>query len=132
MIQITYVSTAALSLDAEELFRIIEVSSRNNLRDDLTGFLVFSGGRFFQLLEGPEAAVENLLGRLAGDRRHTALTVLSREPVLARSFPRWHMKRLPAGDDLVQTVAAGTDGSPMSLDLRAALTAFANGAVTAA
>lgn len=126
MIRITYVSTPTPSVGAEELFQIIEVSSRNNMRDGLTGFLVFARDRFFQLVEGPEAAIDDLLARLARDRRHDALKVLSREPIAARSFPRWQMKRLATGDDLLKTVEAAADDTPISVQLRAALTSFAN------
>lgn len=38
MIQVSYISAATSELSADEIFSIIEASSHNNLRDDLTGF----------------------------------------------------------------------------------------------
>lgn len=77
-----------------DVFKIIEASAKNNAKNDLTGFLVFSGGRFFQFLEGPENAIDALLEKLEKDERHSNMKVLSRSSAVQRSFPKWRMKRL--------------------------------------
>lgn len=99
MIQITYTSIAASILASEEVFRIIETSAKNNMRDDLTGFLVFSENRFFQYVEGPEDAVDALLEKLEHDRRHHSIRILKRAEIEERVFPRWKMKRLVTGSN---------------------------------
>ncbi|WP_133366319.1 BLUF domain-containing protein [Qipengyuania sediminis] len=94
MHQVVYVSEAAPGLGSQDVFRIIEQSARNNPSADITGFLIFRGGRFLQLVEGPLMSLETLLQVLERDPRHHSLRVLSRTPVAARSFGRWRMRRL--------------------------------------
>lgn len=116
MHQIVYVSDAKPDLTAVDLFRIIEQSARNNPNAEITGFLIYRGGRFLQLIEGPLMALESLLAKLKHDPRHGSLEVLSRVPIPARSFPRWRMKRV------------GEDGDAAA-ELDAALRAEGGGAV---
>ena len=94
MEQLVYSSFAASDLDSSEVFRIIEVSARNNPSRDITGFLVFSQDRFLQLIEGPPAKLDELLRVLRCDPRHRDLSVLARGPIAARCFPDWRMKRI--------------------------------------
>ncbi len=94
MIQLIYTSCAERSVDSRDVFKIIEVSAKNNARDSLTGFLIFADHRFFQLIEGPADAVENLLNKLGDDPRHTQIEILKRETLEKRAFPKWTMKRL--------------------------------------
>lgn len=124
MIQMTYVSVARSNLAADELFRIIEVSSRNNSRDDLTGFLVFSQNRFFQLIEGPDEKLDGLLVRINADPRHSDIQILSRKTVAARSFPRWHMKRLQPGNGQWQVIEDGTGNRALPPEVREKVKAF--------
>ncbi len=94
MIQLIYTSCAERSVDSRDIFKIIEVSAKNNARDYLTGFLIFTDQRFFQLIEGPDDAIETLLNKLSDDPRHTQIEILKREAVEQRAFPKWSMKRL--------------------------------------
>ncbi len=94
MIQVTYTSVATGKIGSADVFKIVEASAKNNAVNGLSGFLIFTGGRFFQLLEGPEAAVDALLAKLAKDSRHASLEVLTRAPVEERLFTKWKMKRL--------------------------------------
>lgn len=102
MHQLIYSSEARPGLAQDDVFRIIEQSARNNPSSDITGFLLYRGGRFLQLVEGPLMALEMLLARLAQDDRHQGLQVLSRLPVAQRSFPRWRMRRVGVGIDAVE------------------------------
>ena len=105
MIQLIYVSDASGTLAADDVFTIIETSAHNNLRDDLTGFLIFSQRRFFQLVEGPEAHIAALLARLNKDPRHSSIRILSRQTITERAYPRWQMERLNAGRDILRALA---------------------------
>ncbi|MEJ1935248.1 BLUF domain-containing protein, partial [Nostoc sp. NIES-2111] len=61
-------------------------------RAGITGHLICDEGWFAQILEGPETAVKDLVGRIARDPRHSEMTVLSERRLLAdRTFPRWSM-----------------------------------------
>lgn len=101
MHQLVYESHACESLSPSDLFRIVEQSARNNLSADITGFLVYRGGQFLQLVEGPLNALDALLARLQRDPRHHSLRVLSRCAIAERAFPRWRMKRIGEQGDVV-------------------------------
>ena len=97
MIQVTYTSESAGAMASGDVFRIIEISAKNNAENGLSGFLIYLDGRFFQLLEGPEQAVDALLAKLAEDHRHTSIKIVTRDPLDERTFPNWKMKRLVPG-----------------------------------
>ncbi|MEP0191362.1 MAG: BLUF domain-containing protein [Erythrobacter sp.] len=99
MITLTYVSEATNKLLSGDIFKIIETSAKNNSRDGLTGFLIFSDNRFFQVLEGPETEVTALMAKLGEDDRHSNIRILHRNRISKRSFPRWGMKRLAQGQE---------------------------------
>ncbi|GAA0620421.1 BLUF domain-containing protein [Brevundimonas kwangchunensis] len=78
---------AALIMLAE----ILGVSDRNNVRDSLTGALLVSRGRFFQVLEGAAQDLDRTLARIAADPRHHSLNVVLRVDVNRRMFGQWGM-----------------------------------------
>lgn len=96
MDQIVYTSRAAAHASAADVFDIIASSARNNPQRDVTGFLVFTGEAFLQLIEGPPQRLDELLGVLRKDPRHCDLAVLSRDAISARCFPSWRMHRFDA------------------------------------
>lgn len=59
---------------------------RNNARLGLTGCLFFTGGKFFQTLEGETEDVEDTFGRISRDSRHKNLRVLSEGYIPERAF----------------------------------------------
>ena len=73
------------------LAEILAVSDRNNLRDRLTGVLLVSRCRFFQVLEGAAQDLDRTLERIVRDPRHTALNIVTRTPVNQRLFGQWAM-----------------------------------------
>ena len=93
MKRITYVSRFAKPFSETELEELGTLSAENNKKLGVTGVLMSSGGIFFQILEGPEAAVDEIYGAIAADSRHTDLVVLGFETdVEVRRFPDWSMK----------------------------------------
>jgi blue light- and temperature-responsive anti-repressor len=74
-----------------ELRAIVSTARWRNKDDNLTGALLFTGGGFAQVLEGRREIVERTFERIAADRRHTDVTVLSFTPTPQRSFPDWPM-----------------------------------------
>jgi hypothetical protein len=74
-----------------ELRAIVSTARGHNKDDNLTGALLFTGGGFAQVLEGRREVVERTFERVAADRRHTDVTVLSFTPTPQRSFPDWPM-----------------------------------------
>lgn len=81
-----------------EIADIIFACERNNTPSGITGILVHDRGRFIQLLEGPEDAVDRLFAQISSDTRHTGVTVLLQEPCPDRLMPDWSMAFLNAGD----------------------------------
>lgn len=77
---------------AHELARICEQSRANNLRDGITGLLVFDGRAFCQFVEGDERPLAALLARLEGDPRHRQMRLLQFGPLTGpRRFPLWRL-----------------------------------------
>ncbi|WP_152046769.1 BLUF domain-containing protein [Aureimonas psammosilenae] len=74
-----------------EVSAILEASRRNNDPAGITGALLFNGGVFAQVLEGPLEAVEATFERIQQDERHGDVSLLALEPIAHRSFPNWAM-----------------------------------------
>ena len=93
MKRIKYVSRYAKPFSQEELDQLAEQSAANNRELDVTGVLITSGGIFFQVIEGPDDAIDGIFGAIEADPRHTDLVVLGiEESATNRIFPDWSMK----------------------------------------
>ncbi len=87
------------------------MSQHNNNKVSVTGALLFNGGSFAQVLEGPRKAVETTFERIQRDPRHSDVSVLQCEPVEARGFSNWSMAFIghsPRGRAMWNEVAART------------------------
>jgi hypothetical protein len=83
---VTYTSLARI--DGTFNLEDIETASRErNARNDVTGFLVFNGTHFLQLIEGAETVIDELVERVGRDPRHTGFAIRDRQKVERRSFP---------------------------------------------
>lgn len=83
--------------------QILAASQRNNAAAGVTGALMFNGGAFAQVLEGPRQDVERTFERIQRDERHGDVTVLECGPTEARGFADWSMAyvgRATAGEAL--------------------------------
>ena len=93
MKRIKYVSRFAQPFRENELEELGKRAAEKNKTLDITGILMTSGGLFYQVLEGPEDAVDEVFGSIRNDPRHTDVLVLSiEEEVGDRLFPNWSMK----------------------------------------
>ncbi len=103
---ITYISTAAAKTDGLVLDAILVVSRRNNIRDGLSGMLIFDGVRFLQYLEGEAFEIDAALMRIRADERHRGLVVLARKGIERRQFGDWAMasRRTIGGESLADAV----------------------------
>jgi Sensors of blue-light using FAD len=96
-----------------EIARILEVAREKNRRAGISGALLFSGGCFAQVLEGPRDAVEEIFETIQCDPRHSDVTILHLHPIEARSFPEWSMAYAGQAEALRdQAVAAAALASP--------------------
>lgn len=89
---LAYTSRARLDLTDEDLEQIHQTARHLNTLDGITGLLVFDGSRFLQIIEGTEAAIDDLVERLRRDRRHLAFEVRDERVVQSRSFAGWSMQ----------------------------------------
>jgi len=91
MYEIVYASAARARMSPDQLAAILAVSRVNNSRLGVTGILLFHEGSFFQVLEGEQATVEELYGRIARDPRHDRCAELRKGAIPAPSFSAWSM-----------------------------------------
>lgn len=93
MKRIRYVSQFAKEMTPEEIDALAAQAAEKNLRLGVTGLLLTSGRLFFQILEGPDEAVDELFDRIAADDRHRDVFLLGSETgVRERVFPDWSMR----------------------------------------
>lgn len=71
--------------------RILMASYRNNSRHGVSGALIYSGEHFVQILEGEKSVVEMLLDRIAADRLHCDVDVVTARHASSRMFELWTM-----------------------------------------
>jgi len=99
MISLIYGSSTHRPMTEADLVEILKISRVNNRADNITGMLLYGGGNFLQVLEGPKAAVENRFAIIEQDERHRHIMVYSRTPISAREFPEWEMGFYNLTDD---------------------------------
>jgi Sensors of blue-light using FAD len=103
---IAYVSIAVRLLDGNQLLELLNTSRERNRRDDITGLLLYSNGRFIQCIEGPEAALRNLYSDISVDSRHKNVTLLVDESISGRDFGSWNMGYVPLGGKAFDSLLA--------------------------
>ena len=91
LVSLLYASIAVPDLAEASLGEIVEVARSRNAALHVSGALVFTGEHFAQVLEGPEAAIEQLMGSILRDPRHRAVNVVERPQIEERRFARWSM-----------------------------------------
>lgn len=89
---LTYTSFARLDLTADDVGAIHRTAMQLNALEGITGLLIFNGTHFLQVIEGAEEAIDELLHRLRGDRRHDGIEVRDERFIDQRSFPDWAME----------------------------------------
>ena len=75
----------------EQVRDILATAHRNNIAMDVTGALLYSGGYFCQVIEGPREILEDLFESIQMDKRHGDVTVLHFAPIESRGFREWAM-----------------------------------------
>ena len=83
--------SGSLAEQETEVQKILESSRRNNVREGVTGALLFNGEWFAQTLEGPLDKVEATFERIQRDSRHADVTLLESGPTNGRIFADWSM-----------------------------------------
>jgi len=101
MISLFYVSRSSIP-PAEEgahVAEIVAAAQRRNLALGVTGALIAVDGLFGQILEGPEAAVNQLVVAILKDGRHSDVRIVEIIAIAERRFANWGMTYVPASED---------------------------------
>jgi hypothetical protein len=77
----------------------------------VTGFLYSERGCFYQYIEGPKPAIDDLMSRLLVDRRHHGLEVRGQGVVFARLFTDWDMGFASADQNYLRVTTADPNRS---------------------
>ena len=90
---VTYVSRMTLKagMTPRTLSDIMAVAQRENSAHQITGFLCFGNGYFFQYIEGEKSAIEQLFGNIQRDGRNRDVTLKSKGVIEQRLFQDWQM-----------------------------------------
>jgi hypothetical protein len=88
-----YCSLAKEDISKDEILDILKYSRRNNVKNEITGILVYwkKTNQFLQLLEGEENVILNLYDRICMDNRHSLSKIIYQEDILERGFKGWTM-----------------------------------------
>jgi hypothetical protein len=97
--QLIYMSSL-VNADPAAATEILEVSVRNNKRNDITGMMLYAEGNIVQVLEGEYSRVTDTFNRIIVDPRHVGVFVLYEREIEERDFGYWSMgyKQLEKAD----------------------------------
>ncbi|HEX8055314.1 MAG TPA: BLUF domain-containing protein [Novosphingobium sp.] len=88
LIYISRRTSSAAELGAE-VDDIVTVARSRNKQLDVTGALIATPSHFAQVLEGTEAALQELMDSILRDKRHFITDILDLEPKPDRQFAGW-------------------------------------------
>lgn len=92
LVTFAYLSTARQPLDALALQGLLDSAQRFNASVDVTGMLLYNGGSFMQVLEGPPEAVRQVFEqRIRHSPLHGEIVELLSARTSRRHFPGWSM-----------------------------------------
>jgi hypothetical protein len=91
LLQLVYVSSAVEPWTDRELVEGLAKFRANNVRNGITGMLLYHEGNFMQVIEGPGAAIQRLRKTIAADPRHHGFICLLERKISGREFSGWSM-----------------------------------------
>jgi len=94
LLGLVYVSKALVHFDDALLKKIASLATKQNIRFDITGYLYYERGIFFQYFEGSRLTVLQLYSNIEKDSRHEVLNMQTNRTLKERKFPLWKMRRL--------------------------------------
>lgn len=89
--QLSYVSRVASGTTTLDVRDVLAVSRTRNAMRGVTGFLLYLGDAYVQVLEGPAREVTALFTTIARDPRHEDLVLVGCRHVTEPSFGDWQM-----------------------------------------
>jgi len=86
-----YASRSTESFHEHEIPELLQQVRIANAKQQITGMLLYIGGSFLQVLEGPPDLVDAVFAKLHTDKRHTELRLIANEHLPERAFEGWTM-----------------------------------------
>ena len=104
LVRLLYVSQSVGPITTTVTTSVLEKSSANNKKLNITGVLCQGSGLWMQVLEGERAQVNILYARIMADRHQKNVQLLSIEEIESRRFGQWSMALvyLSKDDPMVQ------------------------------
>ncbi|AAT88423.1 hypothetical protein ATY41_12050 [Leifsonia xyli subsp. xyli] len=100
MMSIAYVSEATAPMSEQGIVSLLKRARANNDVRQRTGALLYHEGRFVQILEGPDEAVEECFEAICADPRHRSIQKISEEQIEQRRFAEWTMAFRPSSPEV--------------------------------
>lgn len=91
MIQVLYSSKTKSDFTMNEINQILEISRKNNFKNNVTGILLYRNGEFLQLLEGDAINVHYTLKKIMDDQRHRDINIFYENEIQRKLFSNWSM-----------------------------------------
>ncbi len=91
LVSLSYISNTVVEISFLGNLRLLAHSFLNNQKDNITGLLIYKNKQFAQVIEGEEDAIERVWSKIQRDTRHKDIQLLSKEPIVNRSFTKWSM-----------------------------------------
>lgn len=92
--EVSYRSMAVNDISGEDIADILRISRTDNKANGITGSLIYHRTVFFQLIEGPKKAVQEIYGKIISDSRHFDVQTIWSGSKLERDFKEWDMAML--------------------------------------
>ena len=91
MYELIYCSLANQNLTSVDINDILNTARDFNLKNDITGCLLYHNHEFIQILEGDKKIVDDLYANIVKDKRHSNVTLIAKGNKDERSFNSWSM-----------------------------------------
>ena len=98
MKSIIYLSQAHIDFNNTSLLKLSKSAQIKNHLNEITGFLYFQDGYFFQYIEGSEIDIDYLYSRIDEDSRHHIFCDLTTNGLSQKQFIGWDMEWLTQSD----------------------------------
>lgn len=111
LIYLSVFNTGRVDSPLKCLRDIVAISQRNNARAGVTGYLIFDGDGFLQVLEGERDAIDRTFATIERDARHRETRIIGRLTAPDRAFVNWSMAGyLRRPDEAVIFAQHGVEG----------------------
>lgn len=129
--QLIYISRKSPEITPEEVEVIVKRAQHFNEQVGITGALISVGEYFYQLLEGNDEIISNLMARIQIDKRHVDLKVIYQGNISEREFSKWSMKHVHIDEkDVPSILIKIAELEKISMDVASSLKYLMGGKLT--